>query len=53
MDANLLVSHDLDFFNSMPKAPDPLTRLTDEQKAFWKHGIETVYQGISDPGNLI
>ncbi len=53
MDANLLVSHDMGFFEMLPKAPDPLTQLSAEQKAFWKHGIQTVYQGISDPGNLI
>ena len=53
MDASMLVSHDLESFAALPKAPEPLTRLSDEAKAFCKHGIETVYQGISDPRNLI
>ena len=52
-DANLLVSHDMSFFEMLPKAPEPLSKLNDEAKAFWKHGVETVYQGISDPANLI
>lgn len=53
MDANLLVSHDMGFFEMLPKAPEPLTRLSEEARAFCKHGVETVYQGISDPANLI
>lgn len=52
-DANLLVGHDLGFFEMLPKAPSPLTRLSDEAQAFCKKGIETVYSHLKDPHNLI
>lgn len=52
-DANLLVGHDMGFFEMLPKAPNPLTRLSDEARAFCNKGIETVYSHLKDPHNLI
>jgi N-acyl homoserine lactone hydrolase len=52
-DANLLVGHDMGFFEMLPKAPNPLTRLSDEARAFCNQGVHTVYSHLKDPNNLI
>lgn len=52
-DAVVIVSHDMGFFEMLPKAPEPLARLDEEARAFCDHGIRKVYEGIADPSNLI
>lgn len=53
MDATMLVSHDLDYFNSLPKAPEPLRALSQENRSFYREGIRKVYEDLRDPYNLI
>jgi N-acyl homoserine lactone hydrolase len=53
MDATMLVSHDQDYFDSLPKAPEPLRALPEETKAFYKAGARTVYGDLHDPDHLI
>lgn len=53
MDASVMVSHDAGFYEVLPMAPEPLRRFTEEEQAFLQKGIRTVYEGLSDPNNLI
>jgi predicted Zn-dependent protease len=53
VDANLIVSHDLDFFHQLPKAPQVLTRLSDEARSLAKRGVASVYPDLSNPSTLI
>lgn len=52
-DAGVIVSHDLASFQSMPKAPEPLGRVGDDLRAFYHHGIETVYGAAADADSII
>ena len=52
-DASFIVSHDMGQFEMLPKIPNALERFTDDQKAFYKHGIQTVYADVADPANVI
>ena len=52
-DATFIVSHDLGQFTQLPKAPEPLARVSDDLKAFYRQGIQTVYSHLKDPSNLI
>lgn len=52
-DASIIVSHDAGFYESLPQAPEPLRRLTDDERAFCQQGIRTVYDELDDPHNLI
>lgn len=53
VDASIIVSHDLEFFHQLPKAPHPLTRLTPEARTLAKRGVASVYRDIANPSNLI
>lgn len=51
--ASVMVSHDKDFYDGLPHAPEPLRPFTVDEQAFCQHGINTVYPDLEDPNNLI
>ena len=51
--ASLIVSHDMGFFNSLPKAPKPLSNLTDRTREMCEAGLATIYGDALDPAQFM
>ncbi len=52
-DASLIVSHDLEFFATLPKAPEPLRRLDADRRRYYERGIELLYEDAAHPDHLL
>jgi glyoxylase-like metal-dependent hydrolase (beta-lactamase superfamily II) len=52
-DGSLLVSHEAEFFNMLPKAPDPLRLLDPQMRHYYEKGVAHLYRGASNPDNVI
>lgn len=51
--ASVMVSHDKEFYEPLPHAPEPLRPFTADEQAFCQHGVNTLYPDLEDPNNLI
>lgn len=53
IDANLIVSHDLAFNARLPKAPQHFQGLDEEDRAFFRKGLSTLYPDVANPNAVI
>lgn len=51
-DASLIVSHDKEFWSLLSICPEPLQRLPERERCFWRSGLEVLY-GVSHGEGVI
>jgi N-acyl homoserine lactone hydrolase len=52
-DATMLVSHDAEFFEQLPKAPDALRQLPADLRRFYMKGVRHLYDTAANPDNIL
>lgn len=50
-DATMLVSHEADFYDLLPHAPEPLARLSPDVRRYYDEGVRHLYRDALDPGH--
>lgn len=51
--ASLIVSHDMGFFDSLPKAPEPLRNMAARTRELCEAGLSSIYGDSLDPAQLM